>query len=277
MERQTFALITGASRGLGKAFAVELAKKHKNLILIALPNENIQTLAENLAKTYDIKTVYFEVDLTDNNQFQQLCKQLTNYQIDTLINNAGIGGTSKFENIDEKSIENIIMLNVRALALLTYHLLPILKRQKKSYILNIASLAAVSPIPYKTVYPASKAFVHSFTLSLYAELKNTNISVSVAYPGAMPTNKAVKERISRYNKFIKNHLLSPEKTAQICLKKMYKGKPVIVPGLFNKISYFLIKYTPTRLRLNFLARLYGKEALFEAKRKLNYAHSHINR
>src|SRR5690606_15313804 len=111
-----------------------------------------------------------------------------NFNIDMLINNAGLGGDLPFLEASPDYIEDIILLNTYALAMLTRLLLTNLINQKRAYILNIASLAAFSPMPYKTVYPASKAFVYSFSRGLDAELRGTGVTVSVAHPGGMRTN-----------------------------------------------------------------------------------------
>ena len=116
-------------------------------------------------------------------------------------------------------------------------------------------------MPYKTIYPASKVFVSSFSRGLNAELKNSNVPVSVAYPGGMPTNQEIIERISRYNKFIQSTFLSPEKTAKICLEETFAGKTVIIPGTVNKLNRLLMKVIPENIRLNLFEKNLKKEML----------------
>ena len=153
---------------------------------------------------------------------------------------------------------------MKALVLITHQLLPLLKSQNSSYILNIASLAAFGPMPYKTIYPASKAFVSSFSRGLNAELKGTNVSVSVAYPGGMATNPETTERMEKHNVFVKSTYLSPEKTAKIVIKNTLKHKIVIVPGLANKISRLFIRFVPEEFRLNIFSKNLQKEILVTA-------------
>ncbi|MEA3450576.1 MAG: SDR family NAD(P)-dependent oxidoreductase [Bacteroidota bacterium] len=258
--KQKYSVITGASKGLGRELSIETAKKNKNLILIALPFENINEFANELKEQYGVKVVTFEANLTDENQLQEISKMIVeNYDVDTLINNAGIGGTKKFSEASKSYIDNILMLNIRALVLLTYNLLPTLKKQDKAFIMNIASVAAFSPMPFKTVYPASKAFVSSFTRGLSTELRNTNISVSVVYPGGMPTNPEIADRIKNHSRFVRSTILSPEKTAQISISKMLSKKSFIIPGFMNKMSWLFMNILPVDLILYIFSKTVVKE------------------
>jgi short-subunit dehydrogenase len=257
-----FTVITGASRGLGKCLAKECARRGRNLILVALPKERIVQTANSLENMYGIKAVTYEVDLTQEEDLKVLTESVkANYKIDMLINNAGVGGTRQFDKATSNYINTIIQLNIRALVTLTHQLLPLLKAQKKAYVLNISSLAAFGPMPYKTIYPASKVFVSSFSRGLNAELKKSKVSVSVAYPGGMPTNQEIIERMSRHNKFIQSTFLSPEKTAKICLEQTFAGKTIIVPGTVNKFSRLLMKVIPENIRLNLFEKNLQKEML----------------
>ena len=178
MDNRIYTIITGASCGLGKELAMECARRGRNLLLTALPGENVRQVGAQLADQYNIDVIAFEADLTKTEEIADLAKLINeNYEVDMLINNAGLGGALPFLEASPQYIEQIILLNMYALVMLTRFLLPNLKRQENGYILNIASLAAFSPMPFKTVYPASKAFVYSFSRGLDAELKGTGISV----------------------------------------------------------------------------------------------------
>lgn len=263
---KTYTVITGASRGLGKSLAYECAACNRNLILISLPGENINLLAIRISAMYNVDVCYFETDLTNDRELNHLCDNLSEkFNIDMLINNAGIGGVHDFTNASASYVDNIILLNIKALVTLTQKLLPVLKKQEKAYILNIASMASFGPMPYKTVYPASKAFVYSFSRGLYAELKGSNVLVSVAHPGGMATNPNVSARINTHNRLIKSTVLSPDSVAQICIKKVLKGKSIIIPGIMGKLSWLLIKIFPTQ----FLLDVFRKSLLKEIK--LNHA------
>ncbi len=256
----TYTVITGAGRGLGKSIAIEYAKRNRNLVLISLPGENTSRLGEELSQKYKIKAAIHETDLRDENNIRSLARWIKNHFIvDTLVNNAGIGGTRHFSEAEPEYINTIMQLNMKALVLLTHELLPMLKLQKKANILNIASLAAFGPIPYKTVYPASKAFVSSFSKGLNSELKNTSVIVSVAYPGGMLTNPEIIERVKDYGWLVKSTFLSPERAAGIIVSKMLKGKTMIVPGFASKLSKLLMGLIPEQIRLKMFRKNLQKE------------------
>lgn len=179
-----YTLITGASSGLGKEIAIECARMEMNLILVALPGRSLKTVAEHIADLYKVKVQIFELDLTKDEDLTFLVERTNEgFPVNFLVNNAGAGGSSDFTTTPIKVIDNIIQLNIRATSLLTRMMVPMLLKQEKSYILNISSMAAFSPIAFKTVYPASKAFVYSFSLGLKEEFKNTSLSVSVVFRG----------------------------------------------------------------------------------------------
>src|SRR5690554_7260642 len=143
-----------------------------------------------------------------------------------------------------------------ATTLLTHQLLANLKKQDKSYILNVSSLAAFSPIGYKTVYPASKAFIHSFSRGLNQELKNTNVSVSVVNPGPMKTNGNTTKRINKQGVFTKMALQEPTKVAQYSIKKMKQGIATIVP---NPLSWLVINYMPSWIMIPIMSKKFKNE------------------
>lgn len=253
MNKKKYILITGASCGLGKELAVECAKQEKNLLLTALPNENMEATGNELARKYGIDVRTFEADLTNSTKIRKLMADISqNYEIEALINNAGLGGAQPFLEATPEYIEQIVLLNMNALVLITRLLLPTLKRQKKGYILNIASMASFSPMPYKTVYPASKAFVYSFSRGLNSELKNTGISVSVAHPSGMRTNAHSTNSIDNHNFIIRSTTLSVNRVAQICIRGMLSRKKLIIPGFLNKLSWLLLKITPEWFRLKLM-------------------------
>lgn len=255
MGEKRYSLITGASCGLGKELAKECARHGRNLLLTALPEENIQAVGEQLSQQFGVDVKAFEADLTNNVEIKKLMDKISpRFNIDMLVNNAGLGGAKPFLEASPEYIEQIVLLNIHALVLITRLLLPNLKKQPKAYILNIASMASFSPMPYKTVYPASKAFVYSFSRGLGAELKGTGVSVSVAHPGGMPTNAETTNSIENHNRIIRSTALSAERVARICIDGLLKRKKVIIPGFLNKVSWLLLKIVPLWLRLNIMRK-----------------------
>ncbi|WP_299578857.1 SDR family oxidoreductase [uncultured Sunxiuqinia sp.] len=255
-----YTLITGASTGLGKAFALECAHRKMNLVLSALPNENLEDLTRQLRQNHGIKVFYKETDLTNRVAVEEFAQWATsNFSINILINNAGIGGTQHFIDSTTTYLDDMIQLNIRAMTLLTRLLLPSLKQQTPAHILNVSSLAAFSPVPYKTIYPASKAFIHHFSRGLEAELQDTNVRVSVLNPGPIMTNSDVCKRIDAQSSYVKLSIMTPEQVAQIALKKMLRGKSVIIPGLMNRINAFFIRLVPVNFRIFVGTQIFKRE------------------
>ena len=177
-----YALVTGASRGLGKAIAIELSRRGYPTILVSRSDKVLEVCKE-ITSQYGLPSVGFMADLTDPRSIDSLAEQVNaNYQVFMLINNAGVGGTRRFVEASTQYLESILDLNTKGTALLTHALLPNLLQQPQAYILNIGSMAAHTPTGFKTVYPASKAFIHHFSLGLREELKDTPVSVSVNRP-----------------------------------------------------------------------------------------------
>ncbi|NSL85965.1 SDR family NAD(P)-dependent oxidoreductase [Chitinophaga sp. Mgbs1] len=263
MQQLKYTLITGASSGLGKEFARQCAAMGRNLILLSLPGCNIFSLAESLELEYGVDVRFFEFDMT-NTEVLQRCLQeiMSQYQIDFLINNAGVGGTSSITATPLEKIDSIILLNVRSTVMITRMLIPHLLQHKESYILNIASMAAFTPIAYKTVYPASKAFISSFFLGLREELSGTGLSVSVVYPGPIMTNSHTTRRIIGQGIKGKMGLLPASEIAEIALKGALSKCRVIIPGLMNRINHKLMQLLPAGLKLRLVSREVKKEIQF---------------
>jgi short-subunit dehydrogenase len=277
-----FTLITGASAGIGQALAVESAKKHKNLILTALPGENLGELSKRLADEYGITVKYLEIDLTEKNAPQQVydwCVQ-KRLPVNRLINNAGIMNRGAFEDHSPQFYENMMNLNMNAVVLLTRLFLPELKKHKSSSILNLGSLASFLPIPYKAVYAATKAFIYSFSIGLKEELRGSCVKVHLLCPGSVPTNQEIKSRIARDGWFSKMSVLHPEKVAKIALRKMEMQAKIIFPGIVNRIYMTLGNFLPKSLRLKVMARVFRKNHALSTKEEIPFSNgllaSHSN-
>jgi hypothetical protein len=260
MHTNTYTLITGASSGLGKEFAIQCARLGRNVILIALPGGNCASIARNLVAEFGIRAEVFEFDLTDDRALRSHVEHIiAHFDVDFLINNAGMGGTSAIMDTSVERIDQIIQLNVRSTALLTRLLIPHLLKNTKSYIMNISSMAAFTPIAYKTVYPASKAFISSFSLGLREEFAGTGLSVSVVYPGPIMTNSNTTRRIISQGLKGKMGLLSTPAIAAIALRKTLLHDPVIIPGLMNRINHLLMNLLPLEMKLKIVSRAIKKE------------------
>jgi len=264
-----YTLITGASLGLGREFAIACAKRGMNLLLVSLPGENLPALGKDLSEKYEIDAMIYEYDLTKKEALFELIGLINDhYSVNMIINNAGFGGCMHFGSSSTDYLDNMIQLNIRAVSLITRLMIPELMRHPKAWILNISSMAGFSPMPYKTIYPASKAFIYSFSRGLAEELKNTPIHISVVSPGPIMTNEDVISRINKQGFFGKLCVYKAEYIASTSLNQMLKGKHVIVPGFPNKLYRLLLKMVPLSIRLGFLSKVFLRELTDKPARNL---------
>jgi uncharacterized protein len=240
-DKKRFAVVTGASKGLGKALATELARQRIDLILVSLPGENLPEVVRFITDTYQVEVHSFETDLSENGNVMELALWINrNFPVFILINNAGVGGSKRFSEASHQYINKMLQLNVVATSVLTHQLLPNLKEQDQSYILNVASMAAFLPCGYRTVYPASKSYVYIFSRSLYQELRGTNVFVSVVSPGVMRTNPEVTKRIDRQGILARASMMDPEVIAKYCIKRLFKkDNEIMVNGFIRTILLFI--------------------------------------
>jgi uncharacterized protein len=250
----TYTLITGASAGIGKELATTCARRGFNILLVALPKSGLPELSKHL-QTFGVLVEYMECDLANTSsvqQIQQWCRD-NGYEVDKLINNAGIGGSSPFEVLSTMDIQAMIHLNTNVLTTIINLFIPILKKQKKAYILNVSSTASFFNIPNKALYAATKAFVNVLTTNLRNELKDTNISLSVLCPGGS-THKVdaiVRRKMSKRL----SHLLheEPAAIAEAGVRGMLKEKRMIFPGWVAKMCFATSKILPVTFA-DFLVR-----------------------
>ena len=248
-----FALITGASGGIGLCIARELAKRKNNLLLIARSTDKLKTICSELEKEFAIKADYLSVDLSNPLATQTVVEWLhtKSYAVDTLVNNAGYGLWGRVDATPADQLNNMMQLNMNTVVNMCHAMLPELKKQPKAYIMNIASTAAYQAVPTLATYAASKAFVVLFTRGLRRELKDSNISVTCVSPGATTTNfidragmEAMKERAEKFS-------MAPEAVAAIAVNGMLKGKAEVLPGFTNwfsvQLTYFVPKFIPEKI------------------------------
>ncbi len=257
----TYALITGASKGIGKAIAIELAKKKNNLLLVARNEEQLATLAEEIIKDYKVDCNFIAMDLSEDNAGLKLFNWCANndFVVDILVNNAGYGLSGNVENYDMAAYHNMMQVNMATPLALILQFLPQLKQQPKAYILNIASSAAYQAVPGLCVYAATKSFVFSLSRGLRYELRNTSVSVTVVNPGTTDTNFANRAQVTneRALKAAEKLNMTPEAVAKIAVDGMYAGKAEVIPGFINKLGAFLTVILPNKLLEGGAAGIYG--------------------
>lgn len=241
-----YTIVTGASQGLGKAMAIQLAKMHENLVLVALPESGLEDLSEFLTTNFSIIVHHLELDLS----IVENCTKIFNYvnehdlNIKYLINNAGILSRGAFDTLSSNFILKQIEVNVMAPTLLTKLFLDNLKKNKPSGILNVSSLAGYFPLVEKQVYCGTKAYVLSFSRALRKELKQDDICVTTVCPGGLNTTTRLCYQNRILGWLARESVLSPEEAALKAIDGMIHRKEVVVPGIINKLLLLIDKVLP---------------------------------
>jgi short-subunit dehydrogenase len=256
-----YALITGASKGIGKAIAILLAQKGHAVLLVARSEQLLRDLSVEINQQYNVETAYLAVDLSDSSAPQQIldwCNS-NNYSVNMLINNAGYGLNGLLEEYPLEAHLEMMQVNMNSLLALTYLFLPYLKKLPKAYIGNIASGAAYQSVPGLNTYAATKSFVLSFSRGLAYELRNSTVSVSCVCPGATDTDFANRAHVTNAKalKMAEKFNMSPSIVAQIAVEGILAGKVEIVPGFINKMAKVLANLLPDRLLEKSAADIYG--------------------
>ena len=234
------ALITGASSGLGKDFAIKLSNLGYDLILVSR-NKNALKKVSKLCKT---NVVIEDLDLS----LEKNCINLFNKHkdVDILINNAGFGLFGNFYETNLDKEINMIDLNVKAVHVLTKLYLKQMIKKDSGRILNVASSAAFLPGPLMSTYYSTKSYVFKLTAAIYEELEQikSNVKVSILCPGPVDTNF---NNVAKVSFSVKS--LSSNYVTNYAIKKMFKNKLVIIPGVMSKIGAFGCKFAPLKLLL----------------------------
>lgn len=229
-------LVTGASSGIGEAFAHNLAKRGADLILTARSEDKLHQIAKALAEKHAIQVDVFPGDLSRPDTPQQLWEQIrsASLSVDVLINNAGFGKCGPFLAYDYQSYQDMLNLNIRALVGLTHLFLPSMLEKGDGGIINVASTAAFQPIPYLATYSATKAFVLGFSESLWGEYHEQGLTVLALCPGNTSTNFAdvANADVTRMTRAEK-----PETVVEAGLRAFLKGRNYVVPG--RRVNYLL--------------------------------------
>jgi short-subunit dehydrogenase len=258
------ALITGASAGIGREFARQLAPLARRLVLVARRRDRLDQLRDELTAAHpavDIETSV--VDLSDRAQLAGLTNWLgtESGDVDFLINNAGLGDMGSFATGDPQRLEQIVLVNMNALTLLTRAVLPGMIAKRKGAILNVSSCAGFLPIAQFAVYAASKAYVTSFTEALRAELRGTGVTASVLCPGPVRTEFGdVAYRPGTHHRSSPAFVnVGAEKVARLGLDAIERNKPLVIPGVVMKLAMFFTRLTPMPI-LRLVARFSSREA-----------------
>ena len=255
----SYALITGASKGIGRAIARELASKKINILLVARSQNLLASLADEIEKDYKVQCHYFVADLSTTEAADKIYNWCISqqYPVHILVNNAGYGLSGSF---DSRSInEHIDLINVGMLSTikLIHLFLPQLKQQPKSYILNIGSSAAYQAVPYLATYAAAKSFIVSFSRALKYELRSSNVNVSVVNPGVTDTDFSERANIPEKGlRTAEKIAMHPEQVAKLAVNTMFSRKAESVTGFITRLTVFFVKLLPKRFSDKTAAKFY---------------------
>ncbi len=251
--KNTYAVITGASSGIGTEFAKRLAKEGYRLILVARRKERL----EELAKTLDTECVLLTADLSALEDCQKLCKELDAYPISVLINNAGFGYCGEILTIEDETELSMVDVNIKAVHYLTKYALRKMVAENAGYILNVASSAGLLPAgPYMSTYYATKAYVTSFTRGIAEELRRMKSKVYIGCLCPGPVNTEFNQ-VANVEFALKG--ITPSYCANYAVDQMWKKKITIVPTFQLKALTVLSRFLPVKWYLRIAAKQQRKK------------------
>jgi short-subunit dehydrogenase len=254
-----FALITGGSKGIGRAIAEILAHRGYDLLLIARSADLLEQVSTEIHSITKRNCRWLAIDLASEQAAESVLSWILENQFDIsiLVNNAGYGLSGSFENYTADEHAEMLNLNIITLTKLTRLCLPELLKKPAGYILNIGSSASYQAVPMLSTYAASKAYVLNFSRGLYQELKKTNVSVTCICPGPTDTNFVNRAHIGpKGRKAAERFNMSPQIVAKIAVESLFRKKPEVITGAMNKLSAFFAWLLPKSMVEGVAKKLY---------------------
>jgi uncharacterized protein len=244
------AIVTGASAGIGREMARELAGRAKLLVLVARRRDRLEELRTELVKVnHALRVEIAELDLSNLDQTTQLAGALANEPIDFLVNNAGLGDHGPFATADPIRVKEQIQVNILALTILTRAVLPHMMAQKRGAILNVSSSAGFLPLPDLSVYAATKAYVTSFSEAIRAETRGLGIVVTTLCPGPVHTEfgEVADRKQQRQRARTTPAHVSVREVARAALEAIERDRALVIPGTVMKIMMAFVRALPLAL------------------------------
>ncbi len=242
------ALITGASAGIGRELARQLAPLAGTLVLVARRQDRLEALRDELLRANpDLRVHCRSVDLAVPAEVDGLCDFLRGeaLDLDLLINNAGFGDNGPFETSEWSKIEQMLQVNVVTLTALCHRLIPTLRHHRPGAILNVSSIASLLPLPAMGVYAATKSYVSSFSESLRAELRGTGISVTYLCPGPVETEfQTVAHREGYQHKPPTFVYVPAAEVARTALLAVSRDRARVIPGVWMTLVMMALAILP---------------------------------
>jgi uncharacterized protein len=246
-------LITGASSGIGAAFARKLAKRGRNVLLVARSEDKLIALCNEIGRASGIRAQYVMMDLTEPDAPERLVEETKKrgLEIDMLINNAGFGSMGDFEKLDRAQELEMIDLNVKSLVDLTHRFLGPMRERRQGTIINVASTASFQAVPFMATYAATKAFVLSFSQALSEENRPHGIHVLALCPGVTDTNFFAASKIDRPPM---RTIQTPEEVVDSALRALARRKSWVISGWTNWLTIEAERVVPRSLVTRFVGK-----------------------
>ena len=240
------AVITGATRGIGRALADEFAKGGQTLLLVARDEAGLAKSANEIAANYGVAVHYVACDLSTAEGCEAVEDALREHRLyaESLVNNAAIMTAGFFQDQEAEDLLRIVDLNVRAVVDLTRRFLPDMLARDSGGVLNVASVEGFMPVPYQATYAATKACMISLSRALAYEVMGTNVRVCVVTPGPIETEMHANAGAENSRYVLYYPLMSPEKMAEAAYKRFIRGNWVITEGWVNRITAFGVRFLP---------------------------------
>ena len=247
-------LITGASGGIGEAFARRLASKKHDIFLVARSEDKLRALCDELSEKHGVRARYFAIDLTSGDSDARVFAETegNGIEIDWLINNAGFGSMGDFAELELEREVEMIELNIAALVKLTHRFLAPMRERRRGSIINVSSGASFQPIPFFATYAATKAFVSSFTEAIAEENRPFGLRILALCPGTTDTGFFEASRIEDPIKV--KGVQTPEQVVDTALRALDTGKTKVVSGWVNYFVASAVNFLPNSLITRALAK-----------------------
>lgn len=249
----SFAIITGASHGIGAAYALLLAQQGYDLLLVGRDHKRLDGIARDLRSEYGVMIVEEYLDLTESGAAQRLFTRAMslNRPVSLLIHNAGFGLYGPFADMPHSKIVDMLHLHVLQITESTKLFLPHMVAQNQAAIIIVSSLAGFFPIPYMAEYAATKTYLNTFFEALAYELKGTGVGIQVCCPGFTDTD------FHKTAGYRPRHMLlpqSPNQVASVSLNALKAGRTLVMIGWQGRLAYFMIRVLPRRVLMSLAAR-----------------------
>jgi len=250
------ALISGAAGGLGKAMALECAKRGYDLYITDISEVKLESISRGIKRQYNVDVYYKECELTDSSSVRLLWENIEKKGLffNMLINVAGLDYEGEFMQVDTERLNHIVKVNIESVITMTHNAIKYRIPGERMTIINVSSLAAYYPMPFKAVYSASKRFLLNLSLALNQELRDQNIFVTALCPAGMPSNEEVIRSINSQGIAGRITTVNVSAIAHSCIDKALLGKKIYIPGFANVFLHFLSTLFPSSIQVSYIHR-----------------------